>query len=96
MKRFMKRLAKRSGNVWPLYCYQKYQLQRFTIEEVTMFNPGLMEKVGRGQQSDRLHEAEMAQLFKANKKSASKRFKLTLVTSGTGLTVLMIIQLVGI
>ena len=58
-----------------------------------MFSPKLMEKVAAGQQSDRLHEAEIACLLNQGKLSRAASLKLAMAVSGIALIALMVVQM---
>lgn len=57
---------------------------------MAMFSPKLLEKVATGQQSDRLHEAEIARLLNEGR---AMSLKLTVAVSGIALIALIIVQM---
>ena len=59
-----------------------------------MFNPTLMEKVVKGQLSDRLHDAEIHRLHKRRRPNNSLKLKLSAVLGGVAVVVLMVTQLI--
>jgi len=58
-----------------------------------MFNPGLMEKVVSGQQSDRMRAAEIDRLLRSGRRSRTLKLKTTVIGSGLALIGLLVIQL---
>ena len=59
-----------------------------------MHTPGMMEKVGKCQQDDRLREAELARFSRKNQLKNRSKVKTIVLLSGVSIVMLTIIQLI--